>query len=143
VGYGIGVQHLPPELQKKAWDVGLTEEEARGQLANYAAGVRERLKTTLGGAYVHLDRPRQMALESMMYNLGETKFRGFDRTLRHLREGNFEKTADEMLDSDWYRNPKTKRRAEELASIMRTGQLPEWLVKKLADRRGRMRDAAS
>lgn len=66
-----------------------------------------------------LDEVRQMVLVDMVFNMGLSGVRGFRRMFSALSARDYERAADEMKDSRWFRQ--TGRRAERLISIMRTG----------------------
>jgi len=66
-----------------------------------------------------LNKKREEVLVEMIFNMGINKVLGFKKMLKALAEGNFNKAADEMLDSKWARQ--VGKRAEELARIMREG----------------------
>lgn len=67
-----------------------------------------------------LDPVRRKVMIDMRYNLGSTRFREFKRMLAALDDLNFYKAADEMVDSQWYKEVKT--RGVRLAQMMRTGK---------------------
>lgn len=64
-----------------------------------------------------LSRNRQDALIDMMFNLGRTRFRKFEKFLSALKSGDYAKAADEMLNSKWANQ--VGKRAETLARMMR------------------------
>jgi GH24 family phage-related lysozyme (muramidase) len=66
---------------------------------------------------------RQRVLVDMVYNLGLSRFLGFTRMLLALKAGDFDRAADEMLDSLWAHQ--TGARAWRLAQMMRTGLDPQ------------------
>lgn len=66
-----------------------------------------------------LSRPRQMVLVDMCFNLGVSKLRGFSKMLLNAAHGDFEKAADEMLDSEWAHE--VGERARLLSEMMRRG----------------------
>lgn len=68
-----------------------------------------------------LDPVRRAVIIDMLFNLGLTRFFGFQRMIRALREKNYEKAADEMLDSKWAKQ--VKKRAHRLSGMMRTGKV--------------------
>lgn len=68
-----------------------------------------------------LDPIRRAIIIDMLFNLGMTKFRSFQRMIQALEFGQYEKAADEMLNSKWSRQ--TKSRAFRLARMMRTGEI--------------------
>ena len=65
----------------------------------------------------NLDYERQYVLVEMVYNLGIKKFKGFKKMLAACQKGEWDKAANEMLDSDWHKQ--VKSRAESLADIMK------------------------
>lgn len=62
---------------------------------------------------------RYRALLNMVFNLGSSRFMTFRNMLAAIRAGNYDRAADEMLDSKWARQ--VGIRAERLAEIMRRG----------------------
>lgn len=99
-------------------DVGITEEEALYLLKNDINRVLGFLSTRYDW-WSALTVNRKMALVDMCFNLGETRFRTFKRMIKALEQGDYEKAADEMLDSKWARQ--VKGRAQTLARMMREG----------------------
>lgn len=69
---------------------------------------------------LNLDPVRRGVIIDMLFNLGLTKFMGFKLMLRALRSGWYHTAAEEMLDSKWAKQ--VKSRAFRLAQMMRTGQ---------------------
>lgn len=67
-----------------------------------------------------LNFPRRAVLANMLYNLGPTRLKGFKKMWAALRRRDYGAAADEMLDSHWARQ--VKSRADELAEQMRTGR---------------------
>jgi len=59
----------------------------------------------------------QRVLVNMAFNLGRSRLGKFKNMITAVNEGNYEKAADEMVDSKWYRQVKT--RGVELVEIMR------------------------
>jgi lysozyme len=59
----------------------------------------------------------QRVLVNMAFNLGRSRLGKFKNMITAVNEGNYQKAADEMVDSKWYRQ--VKRRGEELVEIMR------------------------
>lgn len=62
---------------------------------------------------------RKMVMINMCFNLGIGKLLLFKKALAYMKNGNFEKAADEMIDSDWFRD--VGNRAVRLANLMREG----------------------
>ncbi len=98
---------------------GITREESRYLMNNRVALKIAELDTNLPW-WRNLDEVRQGVLINMCYNLGIGNLLGFKNTLRLIREGNFEKAADNMLDSKWAEQ--VGARAHRLAVMMRTGE---------------------
>ena len=67
-----------------------------------------------------LDDARKVVVADMVFNLGLTRFKGFIKTNQALSDGDYERAADEMVDSKWYRQ--TGRRAIRNVEIMRNGE---------------------
>lgn len=68
-----------------------------------------------------LDDARKSVLVDMAYNLGLNGLLQFDKMLNALREKDYSKAADEMLNSKWA--IEVGERAEDNAYIIRTGEL--------------------
>lgn len=66
-----------------------------------------------------LDPVRQLVVADMIFNLGPTRFAGFVNTNAAIAVGDFDRAADEMLDSRWARQ--VGRRAVKLSQAMRSG----------------------
>ena len=67
-----------------------------------------------------LDPVRRGVVLDMLYNLGLPRFRGFQKMIIALNQGDYDKAADEMMDSLWAKQ--VKSRANRLAKIMREGK---------------------
>lgn len=70
---------------------------------------------------LELDTVRKGVVIEMIYQLGLSGVRGFKKMLNYLKINNYEKAAEEMLDSLWANQ--TKCRAIKLSRIMKTGSL--------------------
>lgn len=103
-------------------DNGITYEEAMMMLDNDITRVVEELKRNLP-FYESLDEVRQGVLINMCFNLGIGRLLGFQKTLRHIEDGDYDKASIEMLDSRWAVQVGT--RAKRLSRQMRTG---EWNI---------------
>ena len=64
-----------------------------------------------------LSEPRQHVLIDMAFNMGTQGLLKFKRMLAAIREQDFSRAADEMLDSRWARQ--VKSRSDRLAGMMR------------------------
>ena len=67
-----------------------------------------------------LDTVRRAVVIDMLFNLGLTKFMAFRRMIGALRVNKYHIAAEEMLDSKWAKQ--VKSRAFRLAQMMRTGK---------------------
>ncbi len=66
-----------------------------------------------------LSDARYRVLVNMMFNLGAERFMQFRRMRAAIEAGDFDRAADEMLNSRWARQ--VGARAERLADLMRKG----------------------
>jgi len=64
---------------------------------------------------------RKVALVSLAFQLGEPRFKLFEKMVAAVNESNFALAANEMLDSKWRRQ--TPNRANRAAEMMRTGKI--------------------
>jgi len=56
-------------------------------------------------------------LVNMAFNIGRSRLSKFKNMIRYINEGNYEKAADEMVDSKWYNQ--VGNRSKELVEWMR------------------------
>ncbi len=68
-----------------------------------------------------LDENRQIALIDMCFNVGIQGFLGFKKMVAALESHDYERAANEMMDSKWAEQ--VGDRATTLANIIRTGQI--------------------
>jgi lysozyme len=68
--------------------------------------------------YLDLPETAQKVIANMAYQLGVGGVLRFKKMWAALKEGNYQKAADEMLESKWAKQ--TPNRAKELAEIMRS-----------------------
>lgn len=97
---------------------GISEDEAfymlNNDILNSKREVNENMPWVLG-----LDEARLNVLYEMCFQLGFNRLSLFKKMLNAMREGDFNRAADEMLNSAWHgQDPK---RCEELAKIIRNG----------------------
>jgi len=69
---------------------------------------------------VELDEVRKSVIDNMAFNMGVPRLKGFKKMLAAMEDKDYERAADEMLDSRWA--DQVKGRAIELADMMRTGK---------------------
>jgi len=68
----------------------------------------------------HLNKARRSVIVEMIFNMGLPKVLQFVKMWEAIKSNDFNKAADEMLDSNWARQ--VKSRALVLANIMRSGE---------------------
>ena len=67
-----------------------------------------------------LDDARQFVLVDMAFNMGQAGLKGFKKMLAAIESGDFDKAAEEMLDSKYGRQVVHRTRLN--AEIMKTGE---------------------
>ena len=106
-------------IGRELQNFGLSEDEARYLLMNdinrvlWEAEAFEWWKL--------LNEPRKICVANMLFNLGLTRFNKFKKFQAALNTESWSIAADEMMDSKWAKQVKT--RAQRLEKIMRTGEL--------------------
>tara|TARA_R110000764_G_scaffold105940_1_gene191638 strand:- start:56 stop:502 length:447 start_codon:yes stop_codon:yes gene_type:complete len=98
---------------------GITEDEARYLLINDINRVLKEAKAFEW--WKLLNKPRKICVANMLFNLGLTRFNKFKKFQAALNTESWSIAADEMMDSKWAKQVKT--RAQRLEKIMRTGEL--------------------
>jgi lysozyme len=106
IGYGTNLQELK-----------ITEGLGRVWMKEALAQAQKEAEQF--GWFHNLGRARRNVIVEMIYNLGLPRFNTFQRLKGALAARNYEKAAEEMLDSKWAEQ--VGRRAERLAKTMRTG----------------------
>ena len=99
-------------------DLGITRGEALYLLGNDINRVRLELIKIIGW-FLTLGTVRQNVLIDMVFNLGITRFKRFKKLIAAIERQDWDRAADEMLDSKWARQ--VGRRATELAQMMKDG----------------------
>ena len=106
-------------------DVGISKDEALYLLNNDIKRAEEDVKKVFGELFDELDSVRQAVLINMMFNLGLPRFLTFKKFIQAVKEKDFIKASQEMLDSKWANQ--VKDRAERLSYMMKTGKIhPEY-----------------
>ena len=99
--------------------LGLSDDEIDYLLSNDIKRVREEL-TEEYYWFAGLDEPRQDAMIDISFNLGQTRLRGFVKSLEAMAREDFDTAADEFMDSKW--SEQVGDRAVEVTEIIRTGE---------------------
>ena len=116
--YRDSVGKLTIGIGRNLDDVGITESEARYLLDNDISRVTRQLDQRLPW-WTGLSEPRQRALANMAFNLGIEGLLGFKKMLAAMREGDFHKASDEVLDSKYARQ--VGQRAGRVSTLIREG----------------------
>jgi lysozyme len=99
--------------------LGLSNDEIDYLLNNDIKRVREEL-TEEYYWFAGLDEARQDAMIDISFNLGQTRLRGFVKSLEAMAREDFDTAADEFMDSKW--SEQVGDRAVEVTEIIRTGE---------------------
>jgi len=98
---------------------GIRYSEARFMLKNDLEECKDDLREIFKCTFDSYPDYVQEVMMSMRFQLGSGGFRKFKKFIGAIRVWDFEKAADEMLDSLWAKQ--TPGRAKELSEIMRHG----------------------
>jgi lysozyme len=112
--------HLSIGVGRNLEDRGISHDEAIYMLRNDIQVVEEELEDNVP-VIEDLNAPRQMVLANMAFNLGVPTLLQFENMLDALEHEDFDRAADEMVDSLWAEQ--VGERAAELSEIMRSGSL--------------------
>ena len=99
-------------------DRGISHHEAMMLLRNDIEEVAGQLERH--SWYVALGPVRRKVLIDMAFNLGMAGLMGFKRMIEALKRGDYERAADEMINSRWY--GQVGERGRRLERMMRTGE---------------------
>lgn len=99
-------------------DKGLSKQEALFLLRRDIAEITNELRKYPW--FETLDMVRQKVLIDMAFNLGINGLFSFKKMLSYLKAGDYEKAADEMVNSRWY--GQVGDRSKRLVKMMRTGE---------------------
>lgn len=99
-------------------DVGITKEEALILLRNDIERCKKDLDKNIPW-WKNLTDNRQNALINMTFNLGINGLLGFKNTLELIRTGQYDKAANNALQSKWAEQ--VKDRAKRIAEAIRKG----------------------
>lgn len=121
-GFEARVYHCPAGkltigVGRNLEDKGITKEEALYLLRNDIKECETDLRTIFDN-FEGLDDIRKNVLIDMRFNLGPNRFRQFKKMIAAVRQKDFQQAAEEMKDSNWYRQ--VGKRAENLCEMMRS-----------------------
>lgn len=105
-------------------DVQLSDDEIELMFANDVDRAITRAMNTVGSAaFGRLNDARQEVLVNMAFNLGARGLSRFVKFIAALEAGDYERAADEMVDSKWYNQ--VGDRGVRLEAQMRSGRAVE------------------
>jgi lysozyme len=110
IGIGINID--------RAGGGGITAEESLHLCQNRLRAAEADLDRELPW-WRNMSSARQRVLVNMTYNLGLAGLLGFHRALAAMQVGDYDKAADEMVDSEWFEE--VGARAVRLVALMRKG----------------------
>ncbi len=111
--------HLTIGVGRNLSEVGISNAEADFMFTQDIIRAIGSLCNTFKICLTDLPENRRDALIDMMFNLGEGTFGKFVNFIMAIRAKNWDKAADEMLDSAWHKQ--LPARVEELAEMIRRG----------------------
>ena len=99
--------------------LGLSEKEIDFLLSNDLLRIREELLSEYRW-FCTLDKVRQDAITDISFNLGQTVLRKFKKALKAMSDRDYEKAANEFMDSRW--SQQVGNRAVEVTNMIRFGE---------------------
>lgn len=107
-------------------DRGISKDEAELMLKNDIRIVTKELLNDpdIGRIYQKQSPARQLALKNMAFNLGTPTLKKFRNMWAALEAGDYDKAADEAMDSRWYRQ--VKSRGDRIVSVIRNNSLDSY-----------------
>ena len=121
IGVNEGFRSKPYQCSEGVWTIGhgltwLTKEESLYILTGRIQQLHLKLLDDLDW-YKDMPPEVQGVVIEMCYQIGFSGFCKFKKAIAHMKDHNWKRAADEMLDSLWARQ--TKSRANRLADIVR------------------------
>ena len=98
--------------------IGLSDDEIDYLLENDIKRCKQELVSL--SWFPDLDPVRQDAIVNLCFNLGLTRLMGFQNAIGAMAVGDYEKAADEFLDSRWA--TQVGQRSLDVAHMIRTGE---------------------
>ena len=121
-GYGVGrvtAQDLINDAQRTNHLYTLNDDQINTLLGDSLAIAQADAEAFLPNFQAYPENVRRVVLD-MSYNLGGPRLRGFRNFRRALINQNYQEAANEMIDSNWYRQ--VGRRGRALVNLMRNVQ---------------------
>lgn len=116
IGHNIEAHPLPEEMKAYLDEHGSITEEMAFRLLDLDM---ERVAREARGFdwFPKLSDRQKRAVQSMIFQMGMTKFRGFKRTIALLAQESYSAASIEMLNSVWAKQ--TPERAREISQMIR------------------------
>jgi len=114
--YKDSVGKLTIGIGRNLDDVGITKNEAEFLLLNDISKVQTRLKKI--SWFNKLSENRKIVILNMTFNIGTSGLLKFKNMIKAIKQKDFKKASQEMLNSKWA--VQVKSRAKELSKIMKT-----------------------
>ncbi|MAT39733.1 MAG: hypothetical protein CL946_09035 [Ectothiorhodospiraceae bacterium] len=109
IGYGWNIEDngIPQEIADSLFEISF--QNAKLDAATYVGPM----------AWSQLSETRRGVIINMSFNLGLNRLRAFRRLRHYLQQGDYDKAANEMINSHWYNQ--VGERARRLVEQMRNG----------------------
>lgn len=131
LGYGHNLTSLPLSKEVKAkigivepagtWSYPTINPEIATKLLKHDIEYFYKRSKDLVPHFQELSTRRQEAVVEMMFNMGETRFRKFEKMIKALRDKDYKEASNEMLDSKWHKEGQVGDRSRFLAEKLRKG----------------------
>lgn len=103
-------------------DVGITSYEADAMLLHDISKAITQASMNFDW-FTKVNEARRDVITSMVFNMGINRLLGFKNMLEAIEAGDFEKAAEEMINSKWFKQ--VGGRAIELSQMMKNGYYSE------------------
>ena len=120
IGYGTKLTNTK-DVPLSLFTLEVDETIASAFLQRDTKKCEDYLKELFFDSNTYINYAREEVLKSMVYQLGSKGFSGFKNMIEAIRIGNWEKAAQEALESLWARQ--TPKRAQRHAEVLKTGKL--------------------
>lgn len=129
IGIGRNVDDNPLTVEELRvigddWEHGITKEQAMYLCRNDINRCISELKKNLPW-FENLDKDRKYALIDLCFNMGIKKLLTFKKTLASIACGNYEKAAEQLLQSKYAKQ--VGERALRISILIKTGRWERWV----------------
>jgi len=121
IGYGwnLDAHKLPEDIAACLNVTGAITEAMAERLLNISITVATDDCRAIYPGFDVFSEARRFALIDFMFNLGSTKALKFKKTLAAIEAGDWQRAADELVDSDWFKQ--VGNRGPEIVGMVRVG----------------------